>query len=132
MDAIHIYSRKDEGADITVITIHGHIDTTTSVSLEKELQRVLRGRGYRIVIDLAGVDYISSAGWGIFLSEIRRIRQQGGDLRLAGMKAEVLEVYEMLEFRSVLAHYASLPEALESFAAIEVASGAGPLRSPGG
>lgn len=132
MDAIHIYSRKDEGADVTVITIHGHIDTTTSVSLEKELQRVLRGRSYRIVIDLAGVDYISSAGWGIFLSEIRRIRQQGGDLRLAGMKAEVLDVYEMLEFRSVLAHYASLPEALASFAAIEVASGAGQERGPGG
>nr|HID60195.1 STAS domain-containing protein [Desulfobacterales bacterium] len=33
-----------------------------------------------IIIDLAGVDYISSAGWGIFISSIREIRANNGDI----------------------------------------------------
>jgi anti-anti-sigma factor len=115
MDSIHIHSRAHEPSGATVITVHGFIDTATSADLEKELQRILRSRCYRIVIDLTGVDYISSAGWGIFLSEIRRIRQQGGDLCLVGMKVEVREVYELLEFRAVLNHFHTLAEAVDSF-----------------
>jgi anti-sigma B factor antagonist len=132
MDEIQIYTRKDDQAGVTVMQIRGHIDTATSGHLEKELQRVLRARSFRIVIELSGVDYVSSAGWGIFLSEIRRIRQQGGDLRLAGMRPEVLEVYELLEFRSVLVHHADLAAALESFAAVSAAAGRDPDSAPGG
>jgi len=116
MDSIHIHARRHEPTGATVIAVHGFLDTATSVDLEKELQRVLRARCWQVVIDLSGVDYISSAGWGIFLSEIRHIRQQGGDLRLVGMKPEVYEVYELLEFRSVLAHHCSLDEACAGFA----------------
>jgi len=116
MDSIHIHARQHEQTGATVIAVHGFLDTATSVDLEKELQRVLRARCWQVVIDLSGVDYISSAGWGIFLSEIRHIRQQGGDLRLVGMKPEVYEVYELLEFRSVLTHHRTLDEACAGFA----------------
>ncbi len=129
MESIQIHSRRHEPSGATVITVHGFIDTATSAELEKELQRILRSRCFRIVIDLTGVDYISSAGWGIFLSEIRRIRQQGGDLCLVGMKAEVREVYELLEFRSVLTHYHALSEAVASFGpAPETAATASPTQ----
>lgn len=117
MDSIHIHSRRHDPSGATVITVHGFLDAATSVELEKELHRVLRARSFRLIVDLTGVDYISSAGWGIFLSEIRHIRQQGGDLCLVGMKPEVFEVYELLEFRSVLRHFETLPEAAGQFAA---------------
>ena len=120
MDSIHIHSRRHDPSEAVVLTVHGFLDAATSVDLEKELQRVLRSRCYRIIVDLSGVDYISSAGWGIFLSEIRHIRQQGGDLCLVGMKPEVFEVYELLEFRSVLHHYESLPDAAARFATASV------------
>lgn len=122
MDSIHIHSRRHEASEATVITVHGFLDAATSVDLEKELQRVLRAQNFRVIVDLSGVDYISSAGWGIFLSEIRHIRQQSGDLCLVGMKPEVYEVYELLEFRSVLRHFASLPEATGAFAAAAAGS----------
>ena len=118
MDSVHIHARPHETTGATVLTVHGFLDTATSVELEKELQRVLRARCWRVVIDLSGVDYISSAGWGIFLSEIRHIRQQGGDLRLVGMKPEVYEVYELLEFRSVIGHFATLEGALDGFSPV--------------
>ena len=102
-----------------VIAAHGLLDTATSVELEKVLQRILKQRRFRLIVDLTAVTYISSAGWGIFLSELRRIRQQGGDLCLVGMRPEVFEVYELLEFRSVLAQYPTVPEAIAAFAPVE-------------
>lgn len=119
MDRIQIHSRWLEESATTVIAAHGLLDTGTSVELEKELQRILKQRRFRLIVDLTAVTYISSAGWGIFLSELRRIRQQGGDLCLVGMRPEVFEVYELLEFRSVLAHYATVPEAIAAFAPVE-------------
>ena len=120
MDSIHIHSRRHDSGEAAVITVHGFLDATTSGDLEREFQRILRSRCFRIIVDLAGVNYISSAGWGIFLSEIRHIRQQGGDLCLVGMKPEVLEVYELLEFHAVLRHFSSVPEAEAQFAAATV------------
>ena len=119
MDRIHIHSRWLEESATMVIAAHGLLDTATSVELEKVLQRILKQRRFRLIVDLTAVTYISSAGWGIFLSELRRIRQQGGDLCLVGMRPEVFEVYELLEFRSVLAQYPTVPEAIAAFAPVE-------------
>lgn len=58
---------SDKG-DIKVISCKGFIDTTTSQSLENTLSEILKKQFYKIIIDLSDVDYISSAGWGIFFT----------------------------------------------------------------
>jgi len=69
------------------------------------------------VIDLAGVDYISSAGWGIFISHIKDVRSRGGDIKLANMIPNVKEIYELLEFDNVLKAYDSTDTARRDFGA---------------
>jgi len=64
---------------------------------------------------LGGVSYISSAGWGVFVGEIKNIRDQGGDLKIVQMNSEVFEVFEMLEFNRILNYYDSLEEAIDEF-----------------
>jgi len=61
------------------------------------------------------VDYISSAGWGIFISEIKGIRERGGDLKLVRMIPDVYEVFELLEFHYILKAYDSIEEAIRDF-----------------
>ncbi len=61
------------------------------------------------------MDYISSAGWGIFISEIKGIKENNGDLKLARMIPEVYEVFELLEFHYILKAYDTLDEAVEAF-----------------
>ena len=56
--------------EISVVRVDGVIDTMTATDLEKVMNSLLERRRYSIIIDLGGVDYISSAGWGIFLSPI--------------------------------------------------------------
>lgn len=101
--------------DISVIKVGGYIDTTTSSELERALDSLLKSGVFRVIIDLKNVDYISSAGWGIFISEIKGIRERNGDLKLANMIPDVYEVFELLEFHYILKAYDSVDSAIRDF-----------------
>ncbi|MBP7792276.1 MAG: STAS domain-containing protein [Candidatus Goldbacteria bacterium] len=101
--------------DVKIIQCRGYIDTATSSMLEKTLGDVIKAKNYKILIDLSEVDYISSAGWGIFISEIKNIRKNKGDLKLVNMKPEVMEIFELLDFTNILEYYKTLDDALKNF-----------------
>ena len=101
--------------DVSTLKVSGYLDTTTAGELESALYSLLKKGSYKIVIDLSGVTYISSAGWGIFIGEIKEIRNHGGDLKLAGMVGDVFEVFQLLEFQSILEAYPTTEEAREAF-----------------
>jgi len=108
---------------VSIITLKGTIETTNASGLEDTLERIIADNCYRIIVDLGAVTYISSAGWGIFISEIKRIRRNGGDIKLAAMAPDVREVFELLEFNSILTPYEHPEEALNDF---ESARGSAP------
>ena len=110
-----IQLKVENNNNISVIKVGGYIDTTTSSELEHHLTKLLERGSYNIVIDLGNVDYVSSAGWGIFISEIKGIREKGGDLKLVSMIPEVYEVFELLEFHYILKAFESLEDAIKDF-----------------
>ncbi|MBD3291166.1 anti-sigma factor antagonist [candidate division KSB1 bacterium] len=116
MEGIQL-SVKQTGAnnDISIIKVGGYIDTTTSAELERSLDYLLESDNYNIIIDLGNVDYISSAGWGIFISELKGIRDKGGDLKLVNMMPDVYEVFELLEFHYILKAFDSIEDAIADF-----------------
>ena len=101
--------------DISEVRVDGVIDTITAGELEEVFGSLLKRGRYRIIVDLAGVDYISSAGWGIFISNIRDIRNHDGDIKLTNMVTNVYEIYDLLEFDNVLKAYDSLEAARGAF-----------------
>ncbi len=103
------------GDSIGVIKVGGYIDTTTSSELERALSSLLKKNQFRIIVDLGDVDYISSAGWGIFISEIKGIKENSGDLKLVRMIPEVYEVFELLEFHYILKAYDTIDDAVDAF-----------------
>ena len=130
MKGIDVYVEEAvQNRGVSVLRVSGYVDTTTSPDLERRLQALLRENRFHIVVDLSGVEYISSAGWGIFISEIREIREQGGDLKLAGMIPDVREVFDLLEFENILKSYPDTETAVGSFGAVAAAP---PSSSTGG
>ncbi|MBD3257527.1 anti-sigma factor antagonist [candidate division GN15 bacterium] len=109
--------------DVSEVRVDGVIDTLTATELEQVIDSLLRRERFRVVVDLAGVDYISSAGWGIFISHIKDVRANDGDIKLANMVPDVYEIFELLEFDKVLKVYQSLDEAVEAFDSAPAASG---------
>src|SRR4030067_1801465 len=104
--------------EISVVRVDGVIDTMTATDLEKVMNSLLERNRYNVIIDLGGVDYISSAGWGIFISNIREIRQHNGDIKLARMIPNVYEIFELLEFDSILKAFDSVEKAKTDFDAL--------------
>lgn len=116
MEGIQVsVSKTGPNESISVIKVGGYIDTTTSAEVERALDSILRQGTNNIIIDLGNVDYISSAGWGIFISEIKGIRERGGDLKLVNMIPDVYEVFELLEFHYILKAFDTLEEAVNDF-----------------
>ena len=106
---------------ISIIKVGGYIDTTTSSELERSLDSLLKQGRFFIIVDLGNVDYISSAGWGIFISEIKSIRENGGDLKLVRMVPDVYEIFELLEFHHILDVYDTIDEAVNKFEMLQAA-----------
>lgn len=108
---------EEVGADneLSVLHIQGVIDSNTFRKLNKAMQDLLANKRYKLVVDLEKVTYISSAGWGIFIGEIRAIHSNQGDLKLAALSEEVEEVYQLLEFYNILKSYDTVMEAIHDF-----------------
>lgn len=116
MEGIDIHEYK-VGAlqDITLLKTSGYIDTNTSAELQKVINQTIENGSCQLIIDMGAVQYVSSAGWGVFVGEIRRLKEKGGDLKISQMSPEVNEVFEMLEFHQILASYDRLEEAIEDY-----------------
>ena len=100
---------------VVLLNLKGTIETTNAGILEDVIARLIGEKCFRIVVDLSGVTYVSSAGWGIFISEIKRVRRQAGDIKLAAMRPEVREVFDLLEFNNILKPYPDKSEAIQDF-----------------
>jgi anti-anti-sigma factor len=96
---------------ITEMRVSGHLDSGSSASLEKKLRDLVAEGSSRIVVDLADISYISSGGWGIFVGEVKVLRERGGDIVLSGMTSEVYDVYELLGFADVLRAFKTIADA---------------------
>lgn len=116
MDNIQIsLSETDADRQVSRVRVDGVIDTLTAGELEEVIDSLLKRGRYRIVVDLAGVDYISSAGWGIFISHIKDVRANDGDIKLSGMVPDVYEIFQLLEFDNILQAFGSVDEAARSY-----------------
>jgi anti-sigma B factor antagonist len=71
-----------------------------------------------VVADFSEVDYTSSAGLRVLLGTLKDARSAGGDLRLAGLRPEVLNVLELAGFTNILKVFETVEDAVESFAGV--------------
>jgi anti-anti-sigma factor len=108
-----VVSDYPQNKSVTLVTVNGFIDTLTAPEFEQKFLSTLEQKNLKLIVDLKGVNYISSAGWGVFISEIRRIRSQKGDLVLAGMVPAVSEVFGLLEFNSFLRAFPDVESAAQ-------------------
>ena len=106
--------RAQEG-DVSVLTLQGYLDAHTAPQFEKVIQEELDARRVRIVVDCAGLTYISSAGLGVFMSFIEDIREAGGDIKLCSMPPTVFQVFEILGFPELFEIVGDRDAALQRF-----------------
>ena len=98
-----------------LLTLSGSFDLDSTPRLAEVLGDLPEEEGYKAILDLTGVTYMSSTGWGLLLSVARKLERLGGGMRLAGMPERVEKVFGLLELSSVLDSAPSVEAALKSF-----------------
>lgn len=100
---------------VVMVETSGYVDQANCHLLQKTIDDSLAGDTYKLIFDFKNLVYMSSAGWGVLIGEIKRFRESGGDIKLANMGPEIYEIYQMLEFYHIISEYPSVEEALKSF-----------------
>jgi anti-anti-sigma factor len=95
--------RQDVQDGVTVLAPSGRIDSTTSGEFERAVGRAIDGGSRRLVIDFAGVNYISSAGLRVLLVTAKRLGGGRGALALSGMNEGVRQVFDLAGFLPLFA-----------------------------
>ena len=86
--------------EATVIEIVGRLDTITAPALDKTINQDI-GDTRHLVLDLKGLEYISSAGLRVLLGAQKKM-QKIGSMKVVNVCEEVMEVFEMTGFADIL------------------------------
>ena len=120
MSQVQIDSKfADKQGEIMVVELGGHIDQSNSDQLQKMFDNIIHSGCFKVIVDFGKLYYMSSAGWGVFIGEIKRFRDNGGDIKLANMNSDIYDVFQMLEFFHILEDFTSVKEAALSFKSID-------------
>lgn len=94
--------------DILVAIPVGRIDTTNYEEFKKLLHDALnQGGAKHLVVDLAGLEYVSSAGFREFFLAGRRMGREGGTLSVCAFQPQVRELFDIAQFMTAYAVYDS-------------------------
>jgi len=87
---------KDLKEGMVLIKVSGYIDAHTFEELENEIQSKFSAKQFKIIVDLADVPYISSAGAGVFIGAFPQAQENDGSNALLTPSKNVLDVFELL------------------------------------
>lgn len=121
MPAPFAIEERTEGS-VHILSLIGSLDGHTFVEFEKRLEQVL-GQGTRfLVLDLSQLNYIASAGVGIMVNCLRRVKQAQGNIVLHRPTSIVTQVIEVLGLASLFIIEADLDRAIAQAGGVDQAS----------
>ena len=112
-EVFHVREEQQNG--VCLLHLKGFLDAHTAAQFEAVIQRHVANGDVRLVVNCEELNYISSAGLGVFMSFIEELREQGGDIRIASLISKVRQVFEILGFTEIFELYATVDEAVASF-----------------
>lgn len=109
---MNITTQTMPGCELVVVS--GVLDSATAPALEKKLQDLLSAGRTRFVVDLAGVEFLSSVGIKALLGTVLAARRQSppGDLVIAAARPEVMDLFRRVGLTHVFRFYDDVPQAV--------------------
>jgi anti-sigma B factor antagonist len=104
--------------DLRILDLSGELDAHTASDLEAAIQKCLDENQTQIIVHGPQLQYISSAGLGVFMAFIEEVRERGGDIKIASLQPRVFNVFDLLGFPHLFDIVESETEAADLFGSI--------------
>ena len=101
---------------VIIAVLVGRMDAMTTVEFDRWFSEQLTCGETRLVLDLQGLEYISSAGLRSLLAAAKQIKTKNGSLLLCQLVGTVEEVFRISGFLAIFKTFGSVDEALKSLA----------------
>jgi anti-sigma B factor antagonist len=100
---------------ITLVKVEGQLVVGNRGELKEYIQGLLERGDRRFVLDFSGTGYIDSSGLGALVSLARKVREEGGDLRLSGLNEDLRSLFELTKLDTLFAISETPDQALATF-----------------
>lgn len=107
---MQIMTTNEAGA--SVIRVEGSMDAISVAEFDAEWKKVIEEGSTRVVVEMGGLEYISSAGLRGILMLAKTTKMKGVALAFAGMRDMVSDMFKLSGFLTILSVHPDVPSAL--------------------
>ncbi len=106
--------KRGDGS-VSIIDLRGYLDAHTAPELESMFNKLIDDQKYKVVVNFNQLNYISSAGLGVFMAYVETMRNNKGDIKFTNMKDDVYNIFDLLGFPMLYEFFNDEKEAIEKF-----------------
>ena len=119
-------------SDVTLLRVQGRIDHRTATDFENALKphlnQCLAGEYKKILVDLGGVDFMTSAGLRVLMIAAKTCDKQRGNVAVAALQPGIREIFKISRFDLVLKIFPTAESALKNLSPDAAAQYEGPWK----
>lgn len=106
---------QEEKNGVLILRIKGRLDAVSSPLAEKQVMDIINSGKRKILMDFAGVDYLSSAGMRMLLATTKKLKTVSGKFVVCQVQVNAMDVLKMSGFDHVIDIATNEDEALKKF-----------------
>lgn len=101
--------------DIVVVRIRGSLDTVAAYAFREKMDELIKSGPYKYIFDLEHLEYISSAGIGVFPAIAPKLKDNNGGIIFTNVSEKTLKLFKMIGLTTIFGVKNTLEEAVEEF-----------------
>ncbi len=114
MDIIHITKEKD----IVLASFDKEVKKFNALITEEVKQELLvlfENPNTKLILDLSGINYVDSSGFGVFLSLMKKANNNYGGFKICNANQDVKELFQLLQLHNVFEIFENQEDCIASF-----------------
>ncbi len=116
MSNLHVFiDKRGTQSDIVVVHIYGSLDTVAAYAFQEKMNTLIKSGAYKYIIDFEHLEYIGSAGIGVFPALALELEKHHGGIVFVNVSEKIHKLFEMIGLTTIFEIKDTLEKAIEEF-----------------